>query len=89
MYATEWQGWDEFLSLIRSYTETRHMVQHILKLHSRLTYEVFIYENPKRAELLRIPALPWIVYENKGWINDEHFFGCVTTEEEMNQSSLD
>lgn len=80
MYSLEWQGWDEFLGVLRTYPETRHMVQHILKIRSRLTYEVFIYENPKRAELLRIPALPWIVYENKGWIDDYDFFGCSENE---------
>jgi hypothetical protein len=84
MYAPEWQGWDEFLGVLRTYTETQYMVQHVLKIRSRLTYELFIYQQPKRAELLRIPALPWIVYENRGWINDEHFFGC-RGEEELNE----
>ena len=75
MYANEWISWDEFLGSMRPYEETKNIVQNVLKLNGRMDYELFIRSNPKRAEGLRIPLLPWKYYNDKGWQNDVDFFG--------------
>ena len=38
-------------------------------------YKAFVDEDKARAELLRIPAKPEIVYPNKGWKGEDAFFG--------------
>ncbi len=75
MYADEWISWDEFLGSMRSYEQTKDIVQNVLKLNGRMEYELFVRRNPKRAEGLRIPLLPWKYYNDKGWENDDDFFG--------------
>ena len=77
MYADEWVSWDEFLGLMRPYDETRELVQTVLKLQNLEEYTRFIDEDPKRAEGLRIPLKPHIVYKDKGWISFEQFFGTL------------
>jgi len=74
MYAEEWVSWDEFLGIMRPYNETRSIVQNVLNILTMEEYVRFINMNPKRAEGLRIPAKPWIVYRDD-WIGDEDFFG--------------
>jgi hypothetical protein len=74
MYADEWVSWEEFLGLMRSYNDTRNIVQNVLHLLTLKEYNQFIAINPKRAEGLRIPAKPWIVYREQ-WIGEEDFFG--------------
>eukprot|EP00978_Attheya_sp_CCMP212_P017779 scaffold47864_cov48-Attheya_sp.AAC.3 len=75
MYAEEWVSWDEFLGLMRPYDETAHMVQNVLQLTSMEEYIEFVMKDTKRAEGLRIPSKPDIVYKDKGWISREAFFG--------------
>lgn len=75
MYAEEWESWEEFLGLIRPYNETRSIVRHILQLKSIEEYESFVESHRTRAEGLRIPAMPSIVYKDQGWTTDEDFFG--------------
>ena len=75
MYADEWVSWEEFLGLMRSYDDTRNIVQNVLGIHTMEEYMRFIEMHPKRAEGLRIPAKPDVVYRDKGWIGEEHFFG--------------
>jgi hypothetical protein len=60
---------------MRPYDETAHMVQNVLKLTSMEEYIKFVMTDPKRAEGLRIPSKPDIVYKDKGWISREAFFG--------------
>lgn len=74
MYANEWVSWEEFLGIMRPYEETRYMVQRVLRIKTMEEYKTFINADPKRAEGLRIPYKPDIVYKDKGWINSEHFF---------------
>ena len=78
MYEHEWVSWDEFLGLMRPYEETRYIVQNVLKLKDMDAYNVFVAADTKRAEGLRIPAKPQIVYKKKGWLGDGHFFGNTT-----------
>ena len=75
MYELEWVSWEEFLGITRPHDETRHIVQNVLKLKDMDEYETFVAADTKRAEGLRIPAKPEIVYKDKGWISFEHFFG--------------
>ena len=75
MYASEWVSWEEFLGCMRSYDETRIMVQQVLKLGDMDEYMAFVEKDTKRAEGLRIPYLPHKVYKNNGWIDEDHFFG--------------
>lgn len=77
MYSSEWTSWDEFLGLMRPYEETRNIVQNVLHLKTMEEYRNFVKDNVKRAEGLRIPALPSIVYKDQGWIDFEHFFGSM------------
>jgi len=73
MYALEWISWDEFLGTMRSYEETRQVVR-LLQLQSMEEYRDFIRQDPKRAEGLRIPAKPEIVYKDRGWQSPHLFF---------------
>jgi len=75
MYADDWISWDEFLGLMRPYNETREIVRKVLKLKSMDEYTEFVKADIKRAEGLRIPAKPDIVYKKKGLISERHFFG--------------
>jgi hypothetical protein len=77
MYANEWVSWDEFLGLRRSYEETQNMVQTVLHLHTLEEYTRFVREDTKRAEGLRIPLKPDIVYRERGWTNADDFFGTL------------
>jgi hypothetical protein len=77
MYADEWVSWDEFLGLRRSYEETRSMIQNVLHLLTMEEYTQFIREDNKRAEGLRIPLKPDIVYRDSGWTNADDFFGTL------------
>lgn len=74
MYAEDWVSWEEFLGITRSYDEARNIVQQVLLLKSMDEYRAFVSADVKRAEGLRIPAEPEIVYRNKGWVSAEHFF---------------
>lgn len=75
MYQEEWVSWEEFLGAMRPYEETKYLVQSILKLKSMDEYRSFVQMDPKRAEGLRIPAKPEIVYKDSGWQGSEIFFG--------------
>ena len=75
MYASEWVSWDEFLGVMRSYDEARYIVRSVLQLKTMDEYQAFVQADRKRAEGLRIPAKPDIVYKNKGWISGDHFLG--------------
>lgn len=74
MYEPEWVSWDEFLGLMRPYDEARHIAVNVLGLKDIDQYVLFISQNPKRAEGLRMPLRPDKVYKDKGWIDAEHFF---------------
>ena len=73
MYAVEWISWDEFLGTMRTYDDTRQLVR-LLQLQSMEEYQDFVRQDPKRAEGLRIPARPDIVYKDCGWENAHLFF---------------
>jgi hypothetical protein len=77
MYSTDWTGWEDFLGLMRDHDDAIYIVQHILKLQTLEEYTTFILDDPKRAEHLRIPLQPHIVYRGKGWISYDHFFGTM------------
>jgi hypothetical protein len=74
MYAEDWVSWDEFLGIMRGYDDTRRIVQQVLQLRTMREYEAFVLTDAKRAEGLRIPARPDIVYKDRGWISENHFF---------------
>lgn len=74
MYAKEWISWEEFLGVMRPYDEARDLVQNQLKLTCMADYIAYVKEDTKRAEDLRIPAKPEIVYREKGWTTEEDFF---------------
>ena len=82
MYADDWISWEEFLGIMRPYKEAREIVKNVLLIKSKEEYEIFIRCDPKRAEGLRIPAKPDIVYRGKGWISFDDFF---YTNEKSNQ----
>ena len=75
MYAEDWVGWDEFLGVMRSFDEARYIVRHVLRLSSVEEYNDFVRADTKRAEGLRIPARPDVVYKDEGWESFDHFFG--------------
>ena len=77
MYATEWTSWEEFLGLMRNYEDARTMVQHVLAVQTMEEYTRFIESDPQRAAQLRLPLKPHIVYQGKGWVNNDHFFGTM------------
>lgn len=74
MYAPEWVSWDEWLGIRRSYNDTKNLAANILGLKSLDDYLLFVKSDPKRAEGLRIPLRPDIVYRDD-WIDEESFFG--------------
>jgi len=74
MYPDDFEGWEEFLGCMRPYDETRQIVQSVLGLKCMDEYLNFVRDDAKRAEGLRIPAIPEIVYKDSGWIDDKHFF---------------
>ena len=73
MYAPEWVSWEEFLGLMRSYDETRHLAVNVLGLKSFDDYILFVRGNPKRAEGLRIPVRPDLFYKEE-WVDEDTFF---------------
>jgi hypothetical protein len=73
MYAPEWVSWEEWLGLMRSYEETRHLAVNVLGLGSLDEYIIFVRQNPKRAEGLRIPVRPDVKYKEE-WASEEDFF---------------
>jgi hypothetical protein len=75
MYQEEWVSWEEFLGVMRPYEDTKQIVQSVLKLKNMEDYKKFVKRDVKRAEGLRIPAKPDIVYKDKGWKGPEVFFG--------------
>lgn len=75
MYQEEWVSWEEFLGVMRPYEDTKQIVQSVLKLRNMEDYKKFVKSDVKRAEGLRIPAKPDIVYKNKGWKGPDVFFG--------------
>lgn len=75
MYAEDWVSWEEFLGIMRDYNETTSIVQNVLHISDINAYDDFIRADPKRAEGLRIPLKPHIVYKDKGWVSFEDFFG--------------
>lgn len=42
MYAKEWVSWEEFLSIMRTYEETRDIVRNVLCLRSMDEYHIFV-----------------------------------------------
>jgi hypothetical protein len=78
MYRDDWVSWEEFLGIMRDYIETQHIVQYVLQLQNIDEYKAFVKADPKRAEGLRIPAIPNIVYKGKGWDSFDSFFGTTT-----------
>lgn len=77
MYAEEWESWEEWLGLMRSYDEASTLVRSVLRLQTEQEYVHFIRTDSKRAEGMRIPLKPHIVYRNKGWVSYEEFFGTL------------
>jgi hypothetical protein len=75
MYVQDWISWEEFLGIMRTYEDTQQLVRNILRITSEGDYNAFVTEDPSRAEGLRIPACPDIVYRNAGWKSWDHFLG--------------
>lgn len=74
MYPDDWVSWDEFLGVMRPYNEARDLIR-TLGIRNFEEYEFFIQNDKKRAEGLRIPAKPHIVYRDKGFLTYQDFFG--------------
>jgi hypothetical protein len=74
MYADDWVSWDEFLGVMRGYDDARRIVRDVLHLRNMDEYRAFVAADVKRAEGLRIPAMPEIVYRDRGWVDENHFF---------------
>jgi hypothetical protein len=74
MYQEEWVSWEEFLGAMRTYEETRSIVQNVLKFSNMEGYNCFVAADRKRAEGLRIPFKPEIVYKHTGWQGENEFF---------------
>jgi hypothetical protein len=74
MYAADWVSWDEFLGVVRGHDDARRIVQHVLQLRTMDEYRAFVSADAKRAEGLRIPARPEVVYRGRGWVSEHHFF---------------
>jgi hypothetical protein len=77
MYKDDWVSWEEFLGIMRDYSDTQHIVQNVLQLRNIDAYKSFVKADPKRALGLRIPAMPHIVYKDKGWDSFDSFFGST------------
>lgn len=75
MYADDWVSWEEFLGICRTYDDARQLIQSVLRFKSMVEYDTFIQADSKRAEGLRLPLKPEIVYKDKGWVSEEHFLG--------------
>mmetsp|Transcript_18029 Transcript_18029/g.32224 ORF Transcript_18029/g.32224 Transcript_18029/m.32224 type:complete len:213 (-) Transcript_18029:333-971(-) len=74
MYAPEWISWDEWLGVMRTYNETKHLAANVLGLTSLDDYILFVRSDSKRAEGLRIPVRPDLRYKDE-WIDEDSFFG--------------
>jgi hypothetical protein len=74
MYSEDWVSWDEFLGVMREYDDARRIVQQVLRLRTMDDYRAFVAADVKRAEGLRIPAMPDVVYNDRGWVDEDHFF---------------
>ena len=74
MYAPEWISWDEWLGIMRSYDDAKHLARNILGLKTLDEYILFVRGDNKRAEGLRIPVRPDIFYKDE-WIDEDTFFG--------------
>jgi hypothetical protein len=74
MYAPEWTSWDDFLGVMRNYTDCQTVAVQVLKLKSLDDYIIFVRSNPQRAQGLRIPVRPDLLYKDSGWVNEETFF---------------
>ena len=72
MYPDDWVSWDEFLGIMRPHEDAKSVVK-MIGLKTENEYRQFIAADPKRAEGLRIPAKPEIVYRGKGWISYADF----------------
>jgi len=72
MYAPEWVSWEEWLGLMRSYSDAKSLVS-MLRIKSLDEYILFVRGDPKRAEGLRIPVRPDIFYKDE-W-DEVSFFG--------------
>jgi hypothetical protein len=73
MYVDDRVSWEEFLGILRGYEDTRYIVQKVLQIKTMKEYQQFIAADTKRAEGLRIPCKPDIVYRDKGWISWNRF----------------
>jgi hypothetical protein len=73
MYEPEWDSWEEWLGLMRSYEETQSLARNVLHLKSLDDYILFVRSNPKRAEGLRIPVRPDLFYKME-WTGEAAFF---------------
>ena len=74
MYEPEWVSWEEWLGLMRPYEETRNIARNVLFLKNLDDYIAFVRSNPRRAEGLRIPVRPDLVYKVE-WTSEDDFFG--------------
>jgi hypothetical protein len=74
MYSEDWVSWDEFLGVMREYEDARRIVRQVLRLRTMDEYRAFVAADVKRAEGLRIPAMPDVVYKDRGWVDEDHFF---------------
>jgi hypothetical protein len=80
MYPEEWESWDDFLGIMRSYHDTKYLVQHVLQFTNITQYQNFIQHDIQRAENLRLPANPQKYYQHVGtWISYHDFFGTSRT----------
>lgn len=77
MYPNDWVSWEEFLGIMRSYDDAKSIVK-LIGLHNQTEYEQFVLADPKRAEGLRIPARPEIVYKEKGWVSYDDYVGLAS-----------
>jgi hypothetical protein len=77
MYKDDWVSWEEFLGIMRDYSDTQHIVQNVLQLPNIDAYKSFVKADPQRALGLRIPAMPHVVYKDKGWDSFDSFFGST------------
>jgi hypothetical protein len=74
MYAPEWTSWDDFLGIMRTYEDCRNVAVHVLGLRSLDEYIIFVRSNPHRAQGLRIPVRPDLLYKSDGWMDEATFF---------------
>ena len=79
MYVDDWISWDEFLGVMRSYSDAQQIVRNVLQFRRKQEYVSFVKEDPQRAAGLRIPAKPDIVYKHNGWQGWDVFLGTAKT----------